>query len=245
MPSSRNNAERARFARLHACASDARPNVSTLERCRRFYWRDVGDLASLLVRKRRGSQGSRKHRLRTQSAQNSAFGQWLRVLQRSSRGADCNTRWQFIRPGKPTQNAKIESLNGRSREELLNPHLSRSIAEVRAAADLWRADCNEVCPRAPRLVTRRRGDSRFKLSNPHSFQQRKEYPQVTTTLFAVSARPEPPLRPIATNRVPPSFCNPRPAHARRCRNARCDVGTRSTRPRARPRRSMRRGVAPA
>jgi len=60
--------------------------------------------------------------------------------------ADQNVVLHFIQPGKPTQNAKIESLNGRIRDELLNPHLFRSIDEVRIAAERWRDDYNEVRP---------------------------------------------------------------------------------------------------
>ena len=60
--------------------------------------------------------------------------------------ADSNVVLHFIQPGKPTQNAKIESLNGRIRDELLNPHLFRTLDEVQAAADRWRADYNEVRP---------------------------------------------------------------------------------------------------
>src|ERR1700722_3291841 len=37
-------------------------------------------------------------------------------------GADRRVDLHFIEPGKPTQNAKIESLNGRIRDELLNAH---------------------------------------------------------------------------------------------------------------------------
>lgn len=60
--------------------------------------------------------------------------------------ADQNVTLHFIQPGKPTQNAKIESLNGRVRDELLNPNFFRNIDELRAAADLWRHDFNAVRP---------------------------------------------------------------------------------------------------
>lgn len=60
--------------------------------------------------------------------------------------AEKNVALHFIKPGKPTQNAKIESLNGRIRDELINPSLFASLAEVRAAADRWRTDYNEVRP---------------------------------------------------------------------------------------------------
>ena len=52
----------------------------------------------------------------------------------------------FIQPGKPIQNAVIESYNGRMRDELLNQHWWRSIAEARDAIDAYREDFNEVRP---------------------------------------------------------------------------------------------------
>lgn len=52
----------------------------------------------------------------------------------------------FIQPGKPIQNAVMESYNGRMRDELLNLHWWRSIAEARDAVDAYREDFNEVRP---------------------------------------------------------------------------------------------------
>ncbi len=53
---------------------------------------------------------------------------------------------EFIQPGKPMQNAVMESYNGRMRDELLNLHWWRSIAEARDALDAYRQDFNEVRP---------------------------------------------------------------------------------------------------
>jgi putative transposase len=39
--------------------------------------------------------------------------------------------WHYIAPGKPTQNAFIESFNGRLRDELLNETLFTSMAQAR------------------------------------------------------------------------------------------------------------------
>jgi len=39
--------------------------------------------------------------------------------------------WHYISPGKPTQNAFVESFNGRMRDELLNETLFTSMAHVR------------------------------------------------------------------------------------------------------------------
>jgi putative transposase len=53
---------------------------------------------------------------------------------------------QFIQPGKPTQNANIESLNGRIRDELLNAHTFLTIFEAQDHADAWRDDYNQIRP---------------------------------------------------------------------------------------------------
>jgi putative transposase len=52
----------------------------------------------------------------------------------------------FIQPGKPTQNAMIESFNGKMREELLNTRWWRSLAEARTAVAAHVEDYNQVRP---------------------------------------------------------------------------------------------------
>jgi putative transposase len=54
--------------------------------------------------------------------------------------------WHYIAPGKPTQNAFIESFNGRLRDECLNETLFRSLAHARAVLAAWRDDYNHVRP---------------------------------------------------------------------------------------------------
>lgn len=54
--------------------------------------------------------------------------------------------WHYIEPGKPTQNAFIESFNGRLRDEFLNETLFRSVPQARAALEGWRADYNGQRP---------------------------------------------------------------------------------------------------
>ena len=52
----------------------------------------------------------------------------------------------FIQPGKPTQNAFVESLNGKFRNECLNQHWFRSLDEARFEIDQWREHYNNVRP---------------------------------------------------------------------------------------------------
>ena len=54
--------------------------------------------------------------------------------------------WHYIAPGKPTQNAFIESFNARLRDELLNETLFRSLPHTRAVLEAWRADYNTNRP---------------------------------------------------------------------------------------------------
>ena len=48
--------------------------------------------------------------------------------------------WRYIAPGRPVQNAFIESFNGRLRDELLNETLFRSLPHARVTLDTWRSD---------------------------------------------------------------------------------------------------------
>ena len=52
----------------------------------------------------------------------------------------------FSRPGKPTDNAFIESLNGKFRAECLNVNWFLSLDEARRKCEAWRRDYNEVRP---------------------------------------------------------------------------------------------------
>jgi len=52
----------------------------------------------------------------------------------------------FIRPGKPIENAYIESFNGRFRDECLNTNWFISLKHARDIIEDWRRDYNEVRP---------------------------------------------------------------------------------------------------
>lgn len=55
-------------------------------------------------------------------------------------------RIDFSRPGKPTDNAHVESFNGRLCEECLNSHWFVSMQDAKRAIEAWRTDYNENRP---------------------------------------------------------------------------------------------------
>ena len=52
----------------------------------------------------------------------------------------------YIRPGKPVDNAFVESFDGRFRDECLNESWFETLPEARRAIEAWRIDCNTVRP---------------------------------------------------------------------------------------------------
>jgi len=54
---------------------------------------------------------------------------------------------RLIEPGKPNQNAYIESFNGRLRDECLNEHWFTSLAHAQVVIEAWRREYNEERPK--------------------------------------------------------------------------------------------------
>jgi len=52
----------------------------------------------------------------------------------------------FIRPGKPNENAYIESFNGKFRDECLNEHWFVTMAQARRIIEAWRVEYNTERP---------------------------------------------------------------------------------------------------
>jgi putative transposase len=55
-------------------------------------------------------------------------------------------RLEFIQPGKPVQNAYVESFNGRLRDECLNANWFTSLRDARQKIEHWRQDYNQQRP---------------------------------------------------------------------------------------------------
>jgi putative transposase len=59
---------------------------------------------------------------------------------------EARVEWHYIAPGKPQQNAFIESFNGRLRDECLNETLFTSLAYARSVLAAWQHDYNTQGP---------------------------------------------------------------------------------------------------
>ena len=56
------------------------------------------------------------------------------------------TKLHFIQPGKPMQNAFVESFNGTFRDNCLNEHWFKDVADARRTIDAWRHHYNHIRP---------------------------------------------------------------------------------------------------
>ena len=54
---------------------------------------------------------------------------------------------RLIEPGKPNQNAYVESFNGRLRDECLNEHWFTSLLQARTVIETWRREYNDERPK--------------------------------------------------------------------------------------------------
>lgn len=57
-----------------------------------------------------------------------------------------NIRLHFIAPGKPTQNAFVESFNGKFRDECLNENWFKNLQDAQEKIETWRHDYNTARP---------------------------------------------------------------------------------------------------
>ena len=60
--------------------------------------------------------------------------------------SEARIEWHYTTPGKPTQNAFVESFNGRMRDELLNETLFTGLAHAREKIAAWVDDYNTGRP---------------------------------------------------------------------------------------------------
>ena len=84
---------------------------------------------------------------------------------------------RFIRPGKPIENAYVESFNGKFRDECLNEHWFVNMVDAQITIEAWRIDYNTVRPhssldnRTPdQFAQASRGARRLSPPRPDGFQ---------------------------------------------------------------------------
>jgi len=101
-----------------------------------------------------GISGQRVTRILEQAGRFRGFPQAIRTDQGPEFTGKALDQWAYehgidlklIQPGKPTQNAYIESFNGRFRDECLNEHWFTSLNHAREEIAAWRRDYNEQRP---------------------------------------------------------------------------------------------------
>ena len=82
---------------------------------------------------------------------------------------EAGVKLDFIRPGRPVENAYIESFNGRLRDECLNTEVFSNLADAREKLQCWRRDYNQTRPhsaladRTPEEFARTLGGKPFAL----------------------------------------------------------------------------------
>jgi putative transposase len=59
---------------------------------------------------------------------------------------EAGVEWHYIAPGKPQQNAFIESFNGKLRDECLNETVFRTLGHARYILSHWQEDYNHHRP---------------------------------------------------------------------------------------------------
>ena len=96
----------------------------------------------------------------------------------------------FIDPGKPMQNASIESFNGRFREECLDQSWFSSLAEARRVIEAWRLDYNE---HRPHTSLRMRTPAAFAAARPFTKPRRPRPAPDATSPDVVAALTAPVL----------------------------------------------------
>ncbi|OXI43867.1 IS3 family transposase [Burkholderia aenigmatica] len=99
----------------------------------------------------------------------------------------------FIRPGKPVENAYIESFNGRFRDECLNEHWFVSMRHAKRLIEEWRIEYNTERPHSslgyltPVQFARAHDAKQQFLTSDSNCSSDKNRGQVTTRTFALAA----------------------------------------------------------
>jgi putative transposase len=94
----------------------------------------------------------------------------------------CGITLHFIDPGKPVQNAYIESFNGKFRDECLNEHWFLSLVDARQTIEAWRQDYHTHRPH-----------SALGYQTPEAYRNRLVSEERESTSFSPHQPPIPPV----------------------------------------------------
>jgi putative transposase len=110
---------------------------------------------------------------------------------------DRGVRLEFIQPGKPVQNAYIESFNGRLRDECLNANWFTSLSDARRKIETWRRDYNEQRPHSSlnylprRVCTDSNGDAGMRKASTRLPEQGTQTPSPAPDLIPAETKNQP------------------------------------------------------
>jgi transposase InsO family protein len=93
-----------------------------------------------------GMTVSEARRLKELEQENAKLKRLLAEAELDKWAYRCGVQLSFIRPGKPNENAYIESFNGKFRDECLNEHWFISLTHARAIIEAWRIEYNTERP---------------------------------------------------------------------------------------------------
>jgi putative transposase len=102
---------------------------------------------------------------------------------------DRNIEVVYIQPGRPMQNGRLESMNGKLRDEFLNVSWFRNLFDARRQAAEWRRDYNEARPHSSLAYRTPAAFAKIAAAEGHCSAERREGPQTP----APSSAPPSPL----------------------------------------------------
>lgn len=118
---------------------EAEAGLAVVELCRRHGFSEASYY--LWRSKFGGMNGSDAKRLKELETENARLERLLAEAMLTWAHARC-VQLFLIEPGKPNQNAYIESFNGRFRDECLNEHWFTSLQHARVVVETWRKEYN-------------------------------------------------------------------------------------------------------
>jgi putative transposase len=111
-----------------------------------------------------------------------------------SRGVDWKLELAYIQPGKPVQNAYVESFNGKLRDECLNVSWFRNLWQARVRIAAWRREYNSARPHSSLGYQTPEAFREAALLRPARWKYPRSSRPSSSSPIGRLRRPSPPLR---------------------------------------------------